>query len=267
MDRLTGKVALITGAAGAIGRAIALLLCKEGAAVAITDLNGDAVASLAAQIRNGGGDALGMRHDCAEEADWKQVMQAILGRFGRLDVLVNNAGIGLTKSFLNVSVADWRAVMRVNLDGVFLGCRFGIEAMRDLPTRRRRSPGSIINVSSVLGMVGLSEATAYCASKGGVRLLTKSIALESAAKGWGVRINSIHPAFLWTSLVQGLAEKGAHQTGLTVEKQRTALLEMHPLGRFCSVEDVAAAAVYLASDESSFVTGTEMVIDGGFTAR
>lgn len=267
MDRLSGKVALVTGAAGGIGRATALSLCKHGASVVVTDLDAGAVETLAAEIRGAGGRALAMRHDSSAEDDWKQVMQKVLLTFGHLDVLVNNAGVGLSKSFLDFSLSDWRSVMRVNLDGVFLGSRFGIEAMRTLPTRRRQSAGSIINVSSVLGIVGLPESAAYCASKGAIRLLTKAIAVESAVKGWGVRVNSIHPAFVWTALVQDVVEKVARQLGSTVEKQRNALLDMHPLGRFCSVEDVASGVIYLASDDSSFVTGTELVIDGGFTAR
>ena len=155
--------------------------------------------------------------------------------------------------------------MRVNLDGVFLGIRMGAEAMRAMPLRPRREPGSIINLSSILGIVGMAETAAYSASKGGVRLLTKSIALECAEKGYEVRINSFHPGFTWTPMVQSAVKRVA-----TVEADEEAMrnsLTLHPLGRTGTADNIAAAIVFLASDESSFMTGTELVIDGGYSAR
>ena len=139
--------------------------------------------------------------------------------------------------------------------------------MRPLPTRPRSGLGSIINVSSMLGMVGLAEAAPYCASKGGVRLLTKAIALECAAKGWEVRVNSLHPGFIWTPMVQKSTARHAEQTGSDIESERKVLADLHPLGRMGTPEEVAAAVLYLASDDSAFVTGSELTIDGGYTAR
>lgn len=258
---------MVTGAASGIGRAASLWLAREGALVAVTDVDYGGAEAVAAEIRDACGRALAIRHDAGEEADWGAAIESTTREFGQLDVLVNNAGIGGTKSLLETSLADWRAVMRVNLDGVFLGTRFGVEAMRSLPTRPRRGFGSIINISSVLGQVGMAEAAPYSASKAGVRLLTKSVALECAAKGWEVRVNSIHPGFIWTPMVQKSVNRTAERMGSDAEAQRHALSVLHPLGRLGTAEEVAAAIGYLASDESAFVTGAELTIDGGYTAR
>ena len=267
MRRTTDKVAIITGAGSGIGRAASLALASEGALVVATDIREDGAELVAVEIRTAGGRALAMRHDTAEEADWNAVVEATLREFGQLDVLVNNAGVGTTKSLLETSLADWHAVMRVNLDGVFLGTRIGVEAMRSLPSRLRRFPGSIINISSILGLVGMAEAAPYSASKGGVRFLTKSVALECAAKGWDIRVNSIHPGFIWTPMVREGVRRSAAQSGSDAETERKALSDLHPLGRLGTADEVAAAIVYLASNESAFVTGAELTIDGGYTAR
>jgi len=264
MNRLQGKVALVTGGASGIGLAAAVALAQEGASVVVTDVDLAGAESAAGAL---GGRALGLRHDAGDERDWQQAISATLQEFGHLDVLVNNAGIGTTKSLLETSLADWRAVMRVNLDGVFLGTRFGIEAMRPLPSRPRQSSGSIINVSSVLGLVGMAEAAPYGASKGGVRSLTKAAALECAAKSWQVRVNSIHPGFIATPMVETSLQRFAKEFGTDVEVQRKGIADLHPLGRLGSAEEVAAAIVFLGSDEAAFVTGSELVVDGGYTAR
>lgn len=267
MNRIPDKVAIVTGAASGIGRAASLALAREGALVVATDIDLEGAESVATEIRGTGGRALAIRHDTGEEADWNEALEATLREFGQLDVLVNNAGVGTTKSLLETSLADWHAVMRVNLDGVFLGTRIAVEAMRSLPSRLRRVSGSIINISSILGLVGLAEAAPYSASKGGVRLLTKSVALECAAKGWDIRVNSIHPGFIWTPMVQQSVRRSAEQAGTDAESERKAISDLHPLGRMGTAEEVAAAIVYLASDESAFVTGAELTIDGGYTAR
>jgi 3(or 17)beta-hydroxysteroid dehydrogenase len=184
MNRLANKVAFVTGASAGIGRAAVLAMAREGAHIVATDIDIEGVESVAAEIRPLGVRALALKHDAGDETDWQAAIDTTLREFGRLDVLVNNAGIGPTRSLLETSLADWHAVMRINLDGVFLGTRMGVEAMRPLPARPRDSLGSIINLSSVLGLVGLPEAAAYSASKGAVRLLTKAVALECAAKGW-----------------------------------------------------------------------------------
>jgi len=267
MNRTPDKIALITGAASGIGRAACLALAQEGAVIVATDIHRDGAEAVAAELRAAGGRALALRHDVADEAEWAAVMAATLREFGRLDVLVNNAGVGTTKPLIETSLADWRAVTRVNLDGVFLGTRDGVAAMRPLPERPRRSSGSIINISSMLGLVGFPEAAPYCASKGGVRLLTKSAALECAAQGWNVRVNSIHPGFIWTPMVQASVERAAAATGTDAAANQAAIAALHPLGRMGTAGEVAAAIVYLASDESAFVTGSELTIDGGYTAR
>jgi 3(or 17)beta-hydroxysteroid dehydrogenase len=267
MNRVLDKVAFITGGAAGIGRAAALALAKEGAHVVVADIDLTGAEAVARDIRSAGRRALALQHDAGDELGWKTTIDATMKEFGHLDILVNNAGIGPTKSLLETSLADWHAVLRINLDGVFLGTRAAVEAMRPLPSRPRRSPGSIINLSSILGLVGFSEAAAYSASKGGVRLFSKSVALECAAKGWDVRVNSIHPGFIATPLVAATIKNFAAQAGTDEETQRKAIADLHPLGRLGLAEEIAAAIVYLASDESAFVTGAELAIDGGYTAR
>lgn len=267
MGRVEGKVALITGAAAGIGRATALLLARDGARLVVTDIDEAGVQTVAAEARVAGGTVLALHQDAASESDWKATIAATLAAYGQLDVLVNNAGIGASKSLLETSLEDWHSVLRINLDGVFLGCRYGVEAMRSTATRKRTSFGSIINLSSILGVVGFPETVAYSASKGGVRLMTKTLALECAAKGWDIRVNSVHPAFIWTPMNQATVARLARQTNTDEAAQRSALDALHPLGRMGEADEVAAAIVFLASDESSFVTGSELIVDGGYTAR
>src|SRR4051812_14176755 len=259
MDRLRDKAALAPGAASGIGRATAVLFAKEGARVLLTDLDPSGE-SAAAAIRAEGGEAHFVRHDVSDEVSWNGAIRRALEAFGRLDVLVNNAGISFAKPLPDTTLGEWRRLMAVNLDGVFLGTREAVRAMR--ATRG----GSIVNVSSASGLVGSAQASAYCASKGGVRLFTKAVALEVA--GDGIRVNSIHPggvrtaiwskADFWPGLVQQAGgEEGAFQ----------ALGGGAPLGRLADAEEIAEAIVYLASDASRFMTGSELVIDGGYTAR
>ena len=267
MSRVAGKVAIVTGAGAGIGRATVLALALEGADVVATDIDLVAAERTAGEARGPGRGSIALGLDTGEESHWHRVVDATLARFGRIDVLVNNAGIGPTKSLLETTLADWRAVMRVNLDGVFLGTRIAMEAMRATPERPRPAPGSIVNISSVLGQVGLAETAPYCASKAGVRLLTKAVALESAAKGWNVRVNSVHPGFIWTPMLQVGVQRMEAQAGSTPEVMQAAIAAMHPLGRLGESDEVAAAVLYLASDESAFVTGSELTIDGGYSAR
>ena len=256
MNRLQNRIALITGGASGIGKATALLFAREGADVAVTDLNVAAGEAVAAEIKAMGRGAIFIRHDTSSEADWKAAIAAVKEKFGRLDVLLNGAGIALRKSLLETSLADWRKVQAVNLDGVFLGTREGIAAMRE------SGGGSIINISSIAGIIGLSTSAAYCASKGGVKLLTKSAALESGANGWKVRVNSVHPGYIETPMVLGSIEASA-----SGERLKKNIVERHPIGRMGKAEEIAEGILYLASDASSFVTGAELVIDGGYTAQ
>ncbi|HUN51091.1 MAG TPA: glucose 1-dehydrogenase [Candidatus Sulfotelmatobacter sp.] len=256
MNRLQDKVALITGGASGIGKATALLFAREGAKVAVSDLNAAAGEALAAELRQIGPGAIFIHHDASSESAWKAAVAAVKRAFGRLDVLLNGAGIALRKSLLDTSLEEWRKVQAINLDGVFLGTREGVAAMRE------SGGGSIINISSIAGLVGLAQSSAYCASKGGVKLFTKSAALEAAAAGWNVRINSVHPGYIETPMVLGPIETTANG-----ERLKKNIVDRHPIGRMGKPEEIAEGILFLASDAASFVTGAELVIDGGYTAQ
>jgi 3(or 17)beta-hydroxysteroid dehydrogenase len=266
MGRVEGKVAIVTGAGSGIGRAGALALAREGARVVATDLAPAAAEETAAAIRCNGGAAIALAHDVGEEAHWAAVIDATRDAFGLLDVLVNNAGVSGKGSLADTAPEDWRALMRVNLDGVYFGTRAAIAAMHPAGTEREQF-ASIIMISSILGLVGGVRSAPYSASKGAVRFFAKSVALECAARGHKVRVNSIHPGYIDTPLLAGVLERRAGQDGTDVASQRSDLVKLHPLGRLGTPEDVAAGIVFLASDESSFMTGAELTIDGGYTAR
>jgi len=254
MNRVLGKVGIVTGAGGAIGRAIALLLAKEGGKITISDTDEVRGKRVAEEIKGKGGEALFVKHDVTREADWREIIRTTLDRFGKLDILVNNAGVMLWKNIVNTSLEEWRWLMGVNLEGVFLGTKHAMEAMK--PT----GGGSIVNISSVAGLVGTLDTSAYHASKGGVRLFSKAAAFECSKAGYdyNIRVNSVHPGVIKTPMVEELLKDE--------EKMRTAL-SWHLVGRFGEPEDVAYGVLYLASDESKFVTGSELVIDGGWTAH
>lgn len=266
MSRLAGQTAIITGAAAGIGEATARLFAREGARLVLSDIDGKAATALADELSKGGTNAIGVQHDVRDEAQWQAVFDSAQAAFGRPDVLVNNAGIGPSKPLLETSLDDFRAVTAINLDAVFLGCRFGIAAMRSTEASPRARSASIINLSSILGLVGMATTAAYSASKGGVRLLTKTIALEAAANKWDIRVNSVHPGFTWTPMVQESVKRIAGQTGGEAEDTRAGIASLHPLGRMGDPSEIAAAILFLASDESSFMTGSEVVVDGGYTA-
>ncbi len=258
MGRMKDKVAVVTGAAMGIGAATARMLAREGASVVATDIKDAEGEAVALAIAEAGGGAIYLSHDVAEESAWEGVVAATLERFGRLDVLVNNAGVGWGGPPEEETLERWRALMRINLDGVFLGTKHAILAMKQNDPRG----GSIVNISSIEGLVGDPNLGAYNASKGGVRLYTKSVALYCAREGLNIRVNSLHPGYIWTPMVETyLAEQG------DVAEGRRALDAMHPVGHVGEPEDIAFGVVYLASDESKFVTGTELVIDGGYTAQ
>jgi NAD(P)-dependent dehydrogenase (short-subunit alcohol dehydrogenase family) len=248
--RLEGKVALITGAAAGIGRASAEAFLAEGARLVLTDLNVEPLEPFARE------SALALQQDVADEAGWRQTVDAALARFGRLNALVNNAGIALPGNIETATLADWRRAQAINVEGVFLGCREAVRAMK------ASGGGSIVNLSSAAGIIGDAQSAAYCASKGAVRLLTKSVALHCARAGYKIRCNSVHPAFTLTPLLEGVIA-GARNP----ERVREGLSKAPPLGRFGEAREVAAAVLYLASDESAFTTCAELVIDGGLTAQ
>ena len=248
MGRVAGKVALVTGGASGLGEAIARRLAAEGATVIVADLNEPA---------DRGADFI--RLDVTDEAQWTAAMATLQSRYGQLNIAVNCAGTQVARSFpTDTTLADWRRVMSVNLDGVFLGTKHALALMR----ASEPVNGSIINISSMLGLVAMADIAAYCASKGGVHLYTKSVALSCAEQRVNVRVNSVHPGYIDTPLLRkSLARAG------DVAQARRQLDALQPLGHIGVPDDVAWGVLYLASDESKFVTGSELVIDGGYTAR
>lgn len=255
MGRVAGKVALVTGAGMGLGRAAALLLASEGARVAVTDIDENTGRETADLIARGGGEGLFARQDVSRPEDWQPVMDAVEQRFGRLDVMVNNAGIAIAKTIEDTTLDEWRRTMAVNLDGVFLGSQHAIRLMK------RTGGGSIVNLSSIDGIIGEADLAAYCASKGGVRTLTKAVAAHCAEAGYGIRCNSIHPGYIWTPQTENyLKDLGR------LEEERAKALARHPIGFLGEPSDIAYMVLYLASDESRFVTGSEMVVDGGYLA-
>jgi len=252
MNRLKDKVAIITGAALGIGAACARRMSEEGAAVAILDLHEAEGAALAAQL---GARTRFWRCDVAKEADVKRVFSEVEAHFGRIDIVVNNAGVsGANKPTHELTEAEWDFVQSINVKGVFFGVKHAIPALK------RAGGGSIVNLSSIYGLVGAADAPPYHASKGAVRLMSKNDALLYAPDK--IRVNSVHPGFIWTPMVQNFVnESGAP------EQTKSAVAALHPLGHLGDPDDIAWGCVYLASDEAKFVTGSELVIDGGYTAR
>ncbi len=251
-DRLAGKVALVTGGASGLGAAIVRRFVAEGAKVVIADIDDETGRHLASDL---GPATFHVWLDVANEAAWGAAIAKAQEGFGRLDVLVNNAGIALLKGIEDTTLAEWRRVLAVNLDGVFLGCKAALPAMKAV------GGGSIVNLSSVAGLTGAPNLAAYSASKGGVRLLTKSVALYCAKAGYGIRCNSVHPVFVNTPMFDNML------AGLkNPPRAREGLAASVPLGRIAEPEDVVGIVVFLASDEARFVTGAEFAIDGGFTA-
>jgi 3(or 17)beta-hydroxysteroid dehydrogenase len=250
MGRVDGKVALVTGGASGIGLATAALLADENAKVVLTDLDESRASAATALSR-----ARFHKLDVTREDEWIAVTDAIASEFGRLDILVNNAGVSLLKDIEATSLDEWRNVMAVNLDGAFLGCKHAIRVMKD------RGGGSIVNMSSVAGNVGAANLAAYGASKGGVRLLTKSVALHCARERYNIRCNSVHPSFVDTPMLRSMLAAARDPRKLEANYAKAA-----PLGRLAKPIEVARTIVFLASDESAFTTGAELVVDGGLTA-
>lgn len=254
MGRVKGKTALITGAASGLGEASALLLAQEGAAIVVADINESKGQEVVDKIVRDGGKALFVRLDVSKEDEWEDAIAKTIAEFKKLDVLVNNAGIQYVKELEDTPLEEWRRLMSVCLDGVFLGTKYAIRAMK------KSGGGSIINISSVVGIVGTVDSTsAYCAAKGGVRAFTKAAALEcsKAGRNYNIRVNSVHPGAMETPMIAGMLKDQVIRE--TVEKA-------HPIGTLGKPIDIAYGVLYLASDESRMVTGAEMVIDGGWIA-
>jgi len=256
MRRVENKVALVTGGGLGLGRACAVLLAREGAKVMITDVKEREGRVVAEEIVEAGGEAMFMRQDVSSETNWDAVSAATLRRFGRLNILVNNAGVALGGSVETTTLEQWRALMAVNLDGVFMGTRSAVAAMKDT------GGGSIINLSSIEGLIGDADLAAYNASKGGVRIFTKSAALHCAKAGYKIRVNSVHPGYIWTPMVENYLAAQPDP-----EAAKAFVTGLHPVGHLGEADDIAYGVLYLASDESKFVTGAELVIDGGYTAQ
>lgn len=254
MMRLENKVALVTGGAAGIGEAACLRMAEEGASVVIADINSEKGLALADKI---GAKALFVKLDVTDPEQWQTAIRATLDKFQKLDILVNNAGIVIPGNIEDCTLADWQRTQAINSDAVFLGTQAAIKAMKT-------NGGSIINISSMEGIIGEPNLPAYNASKGAVRLLTKSVALHCGHNGYGIRVNSVHPGYVLTKLVtDGIASLPKE----LAESYQEQMLGKIPMGRMSDPKEIAAPIAFLASDDASYITGAELVVDGGFTAQ
>ena len=257
MKRVKNKVAIVTGGASGLGKSSAKLLAREGAKIVVSDIDEEGGKKVVQQIKEDGGEAIFIKQDVAKEDEWKNVIETTLETYGKLHILANSAGIGLGGTVEDVTLEDWKNLIDVNLNGTFLGTQYGIKGMKETG-----EGGSIINFSSIEGLIGDPNLPAYNASKGGVTIFTKSAALHCARQGYGIRINSIHPAYIWTPMVENFLKAQGN-----VEEGKKQLESLHPVGHLGEPDDIGYGVVYLASDESKFMTGSELVIDGGYTAQ
>lgn len=254
MIDLNGKVALVTGAAsaGGLGFAAARKMAGQGASLFLTDLDGATIEARAAELRAEGFNAQAMAQDVTDEAQWSAVVDAIIAAYGHLDIVVNNAGIAVLRAMSDMTKADWDRQISVNLDSVYLGTKAAVDQMR-----KQGKGGSIINLSSVAGIVGVAGTAAYAASKGGVRMMSKSVALETAREN--IRVNTVHPGMIWTDM-----QKVAIADNKEVFDQIVAAV---PMGRMGEPEDIGAMVAFLASDDAKYITGAEFVVDGAMIAQ
>ena len=256
--RLKDKIAYVTGAASGLGAATAIRFAQEGAIVVCSDIDDERAKEVLGFISQDGGEGHYLHHDVAKPEDWRSVEAFLADRFGGLDIMVNNAGVGALKNIEDISFENWRKVMAINLDSVFLGAQMAVRLMK------MRGGGAIINVSSIYGIVSEAKAPAYSTTKGGVRFLTKSVALHCAEQGYNIRCNSIHPGFIDTRIGESeMMELSPDQA----DEMFSRVAENIPMGKNGVPADIASGMVYLASDEAGYVTGTELIIDGGFSIR
>lgn len=267
MRRLEGRIALVTGAGRGIGTAVSHRLAREGATVWVTDILQEKVDTLAAEIRKEGGQARAARLDIVDRAQWREVVGQIRASNGALDVLVNNAGLVVAKDFEETELDEWRKLLTTNLEGPYLGIKECLSIMRE-SARHRPFGGSIINMSSVSGIVGSPILVGYTTAKGGLRLFSKCLALEFGRKNYRIRVNSVHPGMIDTESAQRLLEARVRQgINKTIQEAKEASQANFPLGRLGATDDVAGGVAFLASDDAGYVTGTELIIDGGLTAQ
>lgn len=259
LGRVAGKKVLITGAAGGLGEAMAFMMAREGATLALTDIDGDRVADLAWRVNlQSPGAAFAYAHDVASEGDWTRVVAAAVGDLGGLSVLVNNAGVGGPLAFVEQdTVENWQRQYEINLRSIMLGAKHA------LPHLRAAAPASIVNISSIAGLAAAPGMGAYNATKAGVWMYTKTLALEAAKADWNVRCNSVHPVFIKTPILDPFIAMAGGDEAKAAERLARGI----PLKRIGEPDDVAYCVLYLASDESKFVTGSEFKIDGGMTAQ
>jgi NAD(P)-dependent dehydrogenase (short-subunit alcohol dehydrogenase family) len=246
--RLTDKVAIITGAGSGMGEAEAILFAGEGAKVVATDINKAAVEAVVSKIKEAGGEAIAIEHDVASRADWEKVCKETIDTFGKLDILINNAGISLPKPFMEQTEEDWARTYSINIDSTMLGMQLA------LPLLEKNNGGSIVNISSISALVGMAGAGAYTASKGAVRSITKAAAVEFGKKN--IRVNSVHPGYIVTPM-----------SAPSMENYKDFFLSQIALPQLGNAKEVANAVLFLASDEASHITGIELPVDGGVTAK
>lgn len=254
MIDLTGRVALVTGAAsaGGLGFAAARIMARQGASVFLTDIDGASAEARAAELRELGLAARAMPHDVTDEAAWSSVVAAAVEAFGKLDIVVNNAGIAVLRPMSEMTKEDWDRQLAVNLDSVYLGTKAALDQMRS-----QGGGGSIVNMSSVAGLVGVPGTAAYAASKAGVRVFSKTVALEAAREN--IRVNTVHPGMIWTDM-----QKVAIADNKEVFDQ---IVQAVPMGRLGEPDDIGAMVAFLASDDAKYITGAEFVVDGGMVAQ
>jgi NAD(P)-dependent dehydrogenase (short-subunit alcohol dehydrogenase family) len=257
--RIAGKTALVTGAASGIGLGCATRLAEEGARVMLTDIQVPEGEAAASALRDAGHDVQFLQHDVTDEAQWESVIAATNDAFGGLNILVNNAGIAIAASIVEMSLSDWQRQQAINLDGVFLGLKHSI------PLINTSGGGSIINISSVAGLKGSPTLAAYCATKGGVRLLTKGVARECAAQGWNIRVNSVHPGIIDTPIWTKVNNPELLREGANTLDPNELAAQGSPTGLAGKPVDIANGVLFLASDESSYMSGTELIIDAGLS--
>ena len=266
MKRLEGGTALVTGGARGIGAATAKRLASEGARIVVGDLLDELGAKTAAAIVAAGGEAAYLHMDVTKEADWAAACALAKSRFGGLDILVNNAGIVVPLTAEDTSLEDFRRLQAVNVEGVFLGVKACLPLLKEAG-KRWKGGASIVNLSSIAGLIGSPRMPAYGATKGAVLLFTRSVALECCQKGYPVRVNAVHPGVVDSDMGQVVVDIVKSRMAKNEAEARAMLVAQHPIGRLGQPEDIAAGIAFLASDDASFMTGSSLVIDGGYTAQ